>query len=315
MANRQWYTAISGRQEGPFSDERLRQLIAAGTVRADSLVWCDGMSTWAKAAEIPGLMSGAPVAPQLATAVPAVAAAAPAVDDNDRLVFDPQRAFDRVSPLFWRLVAVYLSAIVIVPLPWAAPWFIGWFVGQIELPERRRIGFAGKPSDMWYIFVLYVLCIYAPIVISLLVYGNTSLWLEWLISFLLAPLTAFLVLVITRWVYANLAWPERSTPLQFTGSYLALLGWSLLGAISFVSIIGWAWVYTAWARWMCRNVQGSRRQLVFTSSGWSFLWRTVTFVLFSYLIFAMPWMLRWYVRWLVSRFALVGESSRSAGAA
>jgi hypothetical protein len=38
MAARQWYTAISGRQEGPFSDERLRALIAAGTVRADTLV-------------------------------------------------------------------------------------------------------------------------------------------------------------------------------------------------------------------------------------------------------------------------------------
>jgi hypothetical protein len=304
MANRQWYTAIGGRQEGPFSDERLRQLIAAGTVRADSLVWCDGMSNWAKAAEIPGLMSGAPIAPQSATVVPAVAAAAPVVGDNNRLAFDPQRAFDRVSPLFWRVVAVYLSVIAVVPLPWVAPWFIGWFVEQIELPERRRIGFAGKPSDIWYIFILYALCMDTSVGLSLLGIGPAS-WL-------LIPLTAFLALVITRWVYANLAWPERSAPLQFTGSYLALLGWSVLAGVSILSIIGWAWVYTAWARWMCRNVQGSRRQLVFTSSGWSFLWRSVTFVLFGV---AMPWILRWYVRWLVSRFALIGDSARSAGAA
>jgi hypothetical protein len=124
-----------------------------------------------------------------------------------------------------------------------------------------------------------------------------------------------LALVITRWVYANLTWPERSAPLQFTGSYLALLGWAALGSVSILSIVGWAWVYTAWARWMCRNVQGSTRQLVFTASGWSYLWRTVTFVLLSYVFVTMPWMLRWYVRWLVSRFALVGDSAGSAGTA
>jgi hypothetical protein len=311
MANRQWYTAIGGRQEGPFSDERLRQLITAGTVRADSLDWCDGMSTWARAAEIPGLMSGAPIPSQPATAVPAVATAAPEVGDDDRLVFDPQIVFDRVWPLFWRAIVLILSWATIVPLPWAAPWFIGWFVGQIELPERRRIGFAGKPSDIWYIFILYALCTYASAALSLRFTGL----LPYLLSFLFLPLTAFLALVITRWVYANLTWPERSAPLQFTGSYLALLGWAALGSVSILSIVGWAWVYTAWARWMCRNVQGSTRQLVFTASGWSYLWRTVTFVLLSYVFVTMPWMLRWYVRWLVSRFALVGDSAGSAGTA
>jgi hypothetical protein len=309
MANRQWYTAIGGRQEGPFSDERLRQLIAAGTVRADSLVWCDGMSNWARAAEIPGLMSGAPIVP--ATAAPALAAAAPAVSDNDRLAFDPQRTLDRVWPLFWRLIVVMLSWIVIIPLPWAAPWFIRWFVEQIELPERRRISFAGKAGDIWYIFILYALCTYASAALSLRFTG----FYPYLLSFLLLPLTAFLALVITRWVYANLSWPERSTPLQFTGSYLALLGWAALASVSVFSIIGWAWVYAAWTRWMCRNVQGSTRQLVFTGTGWSYLWRSVTLVLFSYLLVPMPWLLRWYVRWLVSRFALVGEPARPAGAA
>ena len=56
MASRQWYTAIDGQQAGPYSDERLSELVAAGMVRADTFVWCAGMKDWATAAEIPGLM-------------------------------------------------------------------------------------------------------------------------------------------------------------------------------------------------------------------------------------------------------------------
>ena len=56
MADRQWYTGRDGKQEGPFSDERLRELIASGMVRGDTLVWSAGMTNWAKASEVPGLM-------------------------------------------------------------------------------------------------------------------------------------------------------------------------------------------------------------------------------------------------------------------
>src|SRR5580693_5695354 len=101
MADRQWYTAIGGKQEGPFSDQKLRELIAAGSVRADTLVWCDGMSNWARAAEIPGLVSSASTAAQQPVRSFAAAAAKAggspmAVSDDRRLVFDPQQPFDRV---------------------------------------------------------------------------------------------------------------------------------------------------------------------------------------------------------------------------
>lgn len=314
MAERQWYTAISGKQEGPFSDQRLRELIVAGTVRADTLVWCDGMSNWARAVEIPGLMSSAqsaaPLSPMLGSAagpIYAASRAAAAVADDDHLAFDPQRMFDRVWPLFWRLIVLSLSVIAIIPLPWAAPWFISWFVDRIELPNGQRVRFEGKAGDIWYIFVLYALCSYASAGITLALNGLASL--------LVIPLTTLFVLIITRWFYAKLVWSGQSAPLKFTGSYWALLGWTVLAPLSFITIIGWAWVYTAWARWMCQNVTGMQRQFVFTGGGWSYLWRTVTFVLMSYLLFAMPWMLRWYVRWLVSRFALVNGTAPVATSA
>src|SRR6202046_2610839 len=74
MADRQWYTGRDGKQDGPFSDERIRALIASGAVRADTLIWSAGMTNWTRAAEVPGLMpagrapSAAPLAPGLAGA-------------------------------------------------------------------------------------------------------------------------------------------------------------------------------------------------------------------------------------------------------
>jgi hypothetical protein len=307
MAERRWYAAIGGRQDGPFSDQRLRELIAAGTVRADTLVWCDGMSNWARAAEIPGLMSSAQIAapssaPQWTAAAGsayAAGGAAGVVADDYHLAFDPQRTFDRVWPLYWRIVVLWLSVFAVIPLPWAAPWFIRWFVERIELPNNQRASFDGKPEDIWYIFILYALCTYASAAISLFLNG--------FVSFLITPLVAFFALLITRWFFAKLVWPGQLAPLKFTGGYWALLGWSLLAPLAFITIVGWAWVYTAWARWMCRNVTGMQRRFIFTGSGWGYLWRTVTFLLTCYTVLAMPWTLRWYTRWLVAQFALVTE--------
>src|SRR5260370_18981288 len=67
MSNQSWFYAADGQQQGPFPEAQLRDLITRGTVRADTLVWTEGMSGWQRAAEIPGLVpggSGPPVIPQ-----------------------------------------------------------------------------------------------------------------------------------------------------------------------------------------------------------------------------------------------------------
>jgi len=58
MSNRSWFYASEGQQKGPFPEAQLQDLIARGTVRADTLVWTEGMAGWQKAAEIPGLVPG-----------------------------------------------------------------------------------------------------------------------------------------------------------------------------------------------------------------------------------------------------------------
>jgi GYF domain 2 len=285
MASRQWFIGRNGKQEGPFPDERLRELIASGGVTSETLVWTQGMTNWAKASEVPGLMAGAPRPPSVAPGVvPASGHGTGALSTSVR-----------VWPLLGRSIVVFIAQITVIPAPWVLPSFYRWFVDQIELPGGQRVTFEGKPGDIWYIFVLNALLGYA----GLIHHGLRLLTL---------PLSVFFLFIILRWLLRNLAWDGRTAALAFTGSYWAMLGWYLLLVVSFFSIIGWAWVATAWARWMCRNITGSRRRLVFTASGFGYLWRTLVLAVTSIFIIPIPWTFWWYTRWLVSEFVLVERS-------
>jgi GYF domain 2 len=285
MADRQWYTGREGRQEGPFSDERLRELIATGVVGADTLVWSAGMTNWAKAAEVPGLMP--------ARRVPSAAAGdgAGVGAPSGPLALDVG-----VWALFWRAIVLGLSQMAVVPLPWVAPIFSRWFVERIQVPGGRRLGFVGTAKDIWWVFILYALCALLALIVDKRGY---------------IPVVAvqlLLQLLILRWFVGKLAWEGQTQPLRFTGRFTSLLGWNLLMGLSILSIIGWTWVATAWGRWMCRNVQGSSRELVFTASGLSYLWRTLVVVFTAFFIIPIPWTVRWFMRWLVSQLALVERS-------
>ncbi len=282
MASRQWFIGRNGKQEGPYTDERLRELIASGLVMAETLVWSQGMNTWAKASEVPGLMSGAPRLP--ATAPGSGLATGHATGALSTSV--------RVWPLLGRSIVVLIAQITVIPTPWVLPSYYRWFVDQIELPGGQRVAFNGQPGDIWYIFILSSLLGYVGYIHSAL-------------QLLTLPLSLFFLLIILRWFLRNLAWEGQTTTLTFTGSYWRLLGWYLLLIVSIITIIGWAWVYAAWIRWICRHVEGSARQLTFTAGGWSLLWRFIVFAFSCVLIIPIPWSLHWLACWLVSQFALV----------
>lgn len=58
-----WHAALDGAASGPFSSAQLAQLVAAGRLKRDSLVWRPGFETWAAAgeqAELAGLFPSAP---------------------------------------------------------------------------------------------------------------------------------------------------------------------------------------------------------------------------------------------------------------
>jgi hypothetical protein len=150
-----------------------------------------------------------------------------------------------------------------------------WFVHHLALPNGKTVGFAGKPGDIWYVFILLAACAYAGTV-------------HWALQLLVFPATILFYWLIMRWFWPNVTWPGRAAPLAFIGSYWGLLGWTLLTALAFITIIGWAWVMTATFRWVCRHIEGSSKKLVFVASGWSMLWRTLLFGVLCVLIIPIP---------------------------
>ena len=62
-------------------------------------------------------------------------------------------------------------------------------------------------------------------------------------------------------------------------------------------------------RWLCRHIEGTRRDVVFNGSGLEFLWRSIVTLLASIFIIPIPWMYRWMMRWLVSQIVLVQKGT------
>jgi hypothetical protein len=287
MSDRSWFFAAQGQQHGPYPQAQLREFIAKGTVTADTLVWTEGMTGWQKAGDIPGLLAGA--------------AGPPAVPGSDTFPGSGVPAGASLSvdlsiwALFGRALLLVIGFLLVIPAPWVATSFYRWFIERLRLPQRANLGFTGKPGDIWYVFVIQGLCAYAgfsgsnyPVLIAI-------------------PLQAFLSWMTLRWLVANISSDARPLQLSFVGSPWAYVGWYLLLYVSAITIIGWAWVTTAWIRWICRNTAGTRRDIVFNGTGWQVLWRTLVFAVAAAFIIPIPWVMGWYARWYVSQFALVAR--------
>lgn len=289
MADRSWFFASQGQQQGPYPEARLREFIARGMVTAETLVWTEGMANWQKAGDIPGLLKGTtspPVVPGSATfpgsGVPAGGSLS--VDLN-------------IWALLGRALLLFFGFLLVIPAPWVATSFYGWFIERLRVPQRPDLGFTGKPGDIWYVFVIQGLCTYA---------GFSH---EWYPPLIVIPLQGFLTWITIRWIAVNISSDGRPLGLSFAGSALGYIGWYLLLYVSAITIIGWAWVITAWMRWTCRNIAGTRREIVFNASGWQILWRTLVYALAMALIIPIPWAMGWYTRWYVSQFALVERTA------
>jgi len=307
MANRQWYTAIDGQQAGPYSDQRLGEMVAAGLVRADTYVWSAGMTDWVTASEIPGLIprtrAAPPPPPRQAprAAQPAGRAAAPgraagvqpftapnfnqaAAAQSIGQSFSQQVPADaeplithvQMWPLLGRTLLVILGQITIIPAPWVMTSFYKWFIENIELPEGRRTGFNGQPMDIWYIFMLYAFVAgYSGYIIDY-IFTYIFLYLPffyslWEISAILTPLIKLVIIVFLL---------------------LIILKWVVQNTV-----------------WMCRHLEGGARRLVFIAGGWDILWRTWLFAISCFFIIPIPWTLHWITRWYVSQFALSHEQA------
>jgi hypothetical protein len=285
MASRSWFYASQGQQQGPYPEAQFRDLISRGTVRSDTLVWSEGMAGWQKAGDIPGLMSGDPTPPAFSQSGAVMSASG---QDGSVLSLDIG-----VWSFLGRSLLLAIGLFLVIPAPWTSTSFYRWVASRIRVPGRPNFAFNGQPLDIWYVFVIMGLMSYAGL--------SGSNW----VHLIVIPLQGFLSWMIVRWVAGNLSSNGQPLPFAFTGGALTYIGWNVLMYVSLITIIGWAWVITAWMRWNCRNVSGTRREITFDATGWEVLWRTVLFVLACAFLIPIPWVLRWYTRWYVSQFALV----------
>jgi hypothetical protein len=294
MAERSWYIANAGTQEGPYSEAQLLNLIAAGQVNADTLVWTDGMAAWQRAGDIPGLMAsghGVPSRP-----LPG-GASWPDVHPGGAAV----TADFGVWALLGRILLAGIGLVLVVPAPWAMTSYYRWFIAHLQVPTIPGLGFAGQPGDIWWVFVLTGLLTYAGAPHAHHHVHN--------LRFLVLIIEPALSWLIIRWVVENLTSEGQPLAASFAGSVWGFIGWNLLLYLSFITIIGWAWVTTAFLRWVCRNVTQATRTVSFDASGWQVLWRTIVFVLAAIFIIPIPWMLHWYVRWYVSQFSVAEKAA------
>ena len=285
MADRSWFYASQGQQQGPYPEAQFRQLIAAGTVTADMLVWTEGMANWQKAGDVPGLLSGTSGTPEVLQ--PGGPLASGGGHGGAPLSIDLP-----VWALFGRFLLLMIGYVFVIPAPWTGTAFYRWMASRTAVPGRPNFAFTGQPGDIWYVFVATGLSLYV----------NSY---DQRLELILIPVSAFLSWLLVRWLAANLSSNGQRLPIAFNGGAVTFIGWQLLIYVSLITIIGWAWVISAMTRWICRNIGGTRREVVFNGTGLEVLWRSLVLMIACAFIIPIPWMMRWYNRWYVSQFALV----------
>src|SRR5580704_13290663 len=184
MPNRSWFYANGGQQQGPLPEGQFRDLIARGIIRADTLIWTDGMSGWQKAGDIPGLLSPAARPPAMPRRVPA-----PAGSGSESLSIDFEILdFVRQALLF------VIGAIFIVPLPWVLVSSLKWVISHTRVPGRPDLTFTGNAMTIVWWFLGAV----ALIIMLNFIGGRIAS----IVSFLIEVGLGWLAI---RWFLANLA--------------------------------------------------------------------------------------------------------------
>ena len=286
MSNRSWFFASQGKQQGPYPEARLREFIANGTVTAETLVWTEGMAGWQKAGNIPGLLSG--------TSGPPVVPGAGAVSGSSAPAGGSLSVDFGIWDFIWRALVLFIGLVLVIPVPWVIVMYCRWIVSCTHVPDRPNLTFSGRPVTIlwWYLGAIFLSICLALAGIqylnALMIFVQFGLY--WL---------------AIKWFVANIASNGQPLGLSFSGSYWGYLGWNILSALSIITIIGWAWVYTAQMRWMCRHVEGTRREIIFNATGLEFLGRSLVTGLGCIFIVTIPWVMRWFIRWQVSQVALV----------
>jgi len=188
--------------------------------------------------------------------------------------------------------------ILIIPYGWGVSLLSNWYVNNLSFSDGRTATFTGRGSQIWYYIFLMLL---TSLLNVIPIIGGIIGWLVYI----------RIQLALVRWFFGHI---DLSTgqSLLFLGRYWPFVGWYLLFAVSFLTIIGWAWVASAGMRWLCRNVNLGEEHLEFAGTGVEFLWRGIVAVLGSIFIITIPWLAVWYLRWITSNIFIVPGAAQQS---
>lgn len=152
-----WHYAVGERSTGPVEEKTLRALIEAGAVNGDTLVWREGMTTWAPARDVPevaSLLASGPTPPRSPHAIqPQVAGAdGPIASRNPKALTSFSLGFCSLVPCVGALLG--LCSIVF---------------GIAALQDRARNPRIDGAAHAWIGIVLGTLSVLAHIVLAVVV--------------------------------------------------------------------------------------------------------------------------------------------------
>src|ERR1700743_1919568 len=125
MADRSWFFAANGQQQGPYPDAQFRDLIARGSVNAQTLVWSEGMAGWQKAGEVPGLMAGGMAPPAMPPGGGAMVGGGGSGPSPAGYPANGALAVDfGIWDFTWRTFLLVLGSVFVIPAPWLIVWYL-----------------------------------------------------------------------------------------------------------------------------------------------------------------------------------------------
>ena len=198
-----------------------------------------------------------------------------------------------------------LLLVLMIPGAWGAAALFGWLAANVRFADGTRVGFEGRPGRAWALFAAMIFVSFLP---SAATFGmpdtGKKALVQLVLSVLIVPFVAALKLPLYRWTIGGLRLTPGGNP-RFVATYPAYLGWSVLFSLSFLTIVGWAWVGVAMARWICRNIEADGYAVEFAGTGWGLLWRGFVWLLGSVCIIPLPWVWRSMYGWGVRNLVLV----------
>ena len=214
-----------------------------------------------------------------------------------------------VGQAFKYIVLVVISSITIIPLAWAISALNRWLVRSTLTTEGASgASFTGRGGDVWGWFLgngLLFIVIYVCSLAAGIAAGEMRVFNMLLIALVIMflPLSIFFGYRILRWSIESIRTEQGISP-QFAGNFVSLIGFQLLIAVSALTVIGWAWVYAAFFRWICRNSMITGYQVRFTGKGSSLLGIYLIVGLGSLLIIPIPFLMIWSLKWHLERIEI-----------